>query len=127
MTSGVRNGAPSTVTVSMSSANATPSPYVTRLISIEYPGSFGSRSEMNATYSAFDAYVSPYGPTRVKSSASRSANAAQSCRVSASSYCSTIPVAATIYLRGSLMAFLAMMFFWISVAPAPIDVYRCHE
>lgn len=24
-------------------------------------------------------------------------------------------------------AFLAMMFFWISVAPAPIDVYRCHE
>lgn len=26
-----------------------------------------------------------------------------------------------------LNARFAMMFFWISVAPAPIDVYRCHE
>jgi hypothetical protein len=26
----------------------------------------------------------------------------------------------------NFIAFLAMMFFWISVAPAPMEVYRCH-
>ncbi len=97
---------------------------MTRSTDISYSARRGISSEMNATYSDFDEYTSWYGPIRVKSvGQARGEHGPVVPRSATSRYRSTTPSGMAVnYFRGSLMAFSAMMFFWTSVAPAPIDV-----